>query len=161
MTQRTRIVVAVLILVLAAAAILGIDALRRRGAASAVVAGSIPIYLDGRLMASFVPGDLERLPKASFVEAAEGVLQEGWLLRDVILLYVPRARLGAQMRVIVSSSSRDKSAELTWGEVDEESNKVMFDLSNRGTLKLVSLLEKLDSRNEWVQDTDRIEILSQ
>lgn len=161
MTQRTRIVVAVLILVLAAAAILSIDALRRRGAATSVVAGSIPIYLDGRLSAAFVPGDLERLPKASFVEPAEGVLQDGWLLRDVILLYVPRARLAPQTRVMVSSSSRDKSAELTWGEVDEESNKVMFDLSNRGTLKLVSLLEKLDSRDEWVQDTDRIEILSQ
>ncbi len=34
----------------------------------------------------------------------------------------------------------------------------MFDLSNRGTLKLVSVLPKLDGRNEWVQDVDRIEI---
>ena len=35
---------------------------------------------------------------------------------------------------------------------------VMFDLSGRGTLKLVSKLEKLDVRDEWVQDTDKIEI---
>ena len=34
----------------------------------------------------------------------------------------------------------------------------MFDLSNRGTLKLVSLLPKLDTRDEWIQDVDRIEI---
>ena len=37
---------------------------------------------------------------------------------------------------------------------------VLFDLSNRGTLKLVSLLEQLDTRDEWVQDVDRIEVVS-
>jgi len=36
----------------------------------------------------------------------------------------------------------------------------MFDLANRGTLKLVSVMEKLDERAEWVQDSDRIEISS-
>ncbi len=34
----------------------------------------------------------------------------------------------------------------------------MFDLSNRGTLKLVSVLPKLDTRDEWVQDVDSIEV---
>ena len=34
----------------------------------------------------------------------------------------------------------------------------MFDLSNRGNLKLVSVLDKLDARDEWVQDVDRIEV---
>ncbi len=42
--------------------------------------------------------------------------------------------------------------------MEAEQNMVMFDLSNRGTLKLVSLLEKLDTRDEWVQDVDRIEV---
>jgi hypothetical protein len=35
---------------------------------------------------------------------------------------------------------------------------VMFDLSGRGTLKLVSTLERLDVRDEWVQDVDKIEV---
>jgi hypothetical protein len=35
---------------------------------------------------------------------------------------------------------------------------VMFDLSGRGTLKLVSTLERLDVRDEWVQDVDQIEV---
>jgi len=35
----------------------------------------------------------------------------------------------------------------------------MFDLSNRGTLKLVSVLEKLDEREEWIQDAEKIEII--
>jgi hypothetical protein len=62
--------------------------------------------------------------------------------------------------VIVSSSSRDKSAQLTWAEIDDPANWVMFDLSGRGTLKLVSVLEKLDTRDEWVQDVDLIELTS-
>ena len=48
------------------------------------------------------------------------------------------------MVVVVSSSSRDKLARLTWAEVDDPANWVMFDLSGRGTLKLVSVLERLD-----------------
>jgi hypothetical protein len=35
----------------------------------------------------------------------------------------------------------------------------MFDLSGRGTLKLVSVLERLDVRDEWVQDVDQIEVI--
>ena len=61
---------------------------------------------------------------------------------------------------MVSSSSRSKSAELTWQEVDNTSNMVMFDLTNRGTLKLVSKMEKLSTRDQWVQDSDKIEIFS-
>jgi hypothetical protein len=38
---------------------------------------------------------------------------------------------------------------------------VLFDLSGRGTLKLVSKLEGLDTRDTWVQDVDRIEVLIQ
>ena len=35
---------------------------------------------------------------------------------------------------------------------------VMFDLSGRGTLKLVSMLDGFDTRDDWIQDVDRIEI---
>jgi hypothetical protein len=35
---------------------------------------------------------------------------------------------------------------------------ILFDISGRGTLKLVSLLDRLDTRDEWVQDSDKIEI---
>lgn len=168
MTQRNRLLIGVLVLVLIVAALVAADALRRRLAHApaaiegepTLVAGSIPIYLDGRLVAGFQPQDLERLQKTSFVDSEEGKTQEGWLLRDVILLYVPRRQLQSEARVTVFSSSRDKSAELTWAEVDEPKNWVLFSLSNRGTLKLVSVLERLDSRDEWVQDSDRIEIVS-
>jgi len=163
MSQRTRILIAIGLLIVLTAAVLGVEALRRAAAGRAepeLAPGSIPITLDGKLVAGFVPADLERLTKVSFVEPDEGKTQDGWLLRDVILVYVDANELKAGSSIRVSSSSRDKSATLTWSEVENPANWVMFDLSNRGTLKLVSVLEQLDTRDEWVQDADRIEISS-
>jgi hypothetical protein len=123
-----------------------------------VVPGGVPIYLDGQLVGSFSPDALDQLEQVSFVEPEEEKEQKGWLLRDVILLVVDDAELQPEARITVSSSSREKSARVTWAEADDPANWVMFDLSNRGTLKLVSILESLDTRDEWVQDTDKIEI---
>ena len=161
MSRRTRILVAVVVLVVLVGAVLGIDALSRLRAASAPEApppGSIPIYLDGKLAGSITEANLESVGKVSFVDKAEGVEQSGWLLRDIILLRVARSRLKGDALIRVSSSIRNKSAEVTWAEADDPANHVMFDLSNRGTLKLVSMLERLDTRDEWVQDADRIEV---
>jgi hypothetical protein len=159
MTQRTRILIAVVILVVVAGGVLGIEALRRSSMDEPDLSpGSIPIYLDGRLVGGFTPDDLAVLEEASFVDAEEGKTQEGWLLRDVLRLHVETGKLTDDSTVTAISSSRGKSAELTWAEVDDPANAVMFDLSGRGTLKLVSVLEKLDVRDEWVQNVDRIEI---
>jgi hypothetical protein len=165
MAQSKRVLAAVLILVVIVGAVLGVDALRRGNSLMPVAEdqatptpGSVPIYEDGQLVGRFGPGDLDRLKRVSFVEAEEGKEQEGWLLRDVLLLYVEEESLKADTLITVSSSSRDKSVQLNWAEVNQPANMVMFDLSNRGTLKLASLLEKLDTRDEWVQDVDKIEI---
>jgi len=160
LTQRTRILIAFIILVAVVGAVLGLDALRRASSEPTLAPGSIPLYLDGRLVGGFTPDDPDQLKKVSFVEAEEGKKQEGWLLRDVILLHVDASRLEQDSVITVSSSSRNRSATLTWANVDDQDNMVMFDLSNRGTLKLASLLEKLDTRDEWVQDADKIEIAS-
>ncbi len=147
------------------ATVLGGEILRGRlrgspasGSEPTVVPGGVPIYLDGRLVASFTPADLEQLEKASFTEPVEGKEQDGWLLRDILLVHLKAEQLKPEAQVVVSSSSRGKTAHLTWAEVVEPANMVMFDLSNRGTLKLVSVLPNLDAREEWVQDTDRIEV---
>lgn len=167
MTQRVRVAIGVVVLLVIVGAVLGIEAWRRANAESQAVGevvltpGSVPIYLDGKLIAGFQPTDLEQLTKASFVDAEEGKTQEGWLLRDVILLHVQRKRLRATSLITVSSSSRSKSAHVTWAQADEPANWVMFDLSGRGTLKLVSVLEGLNTRDQWVQDIDKIEITSQ
>jgi hypothetical protein len=166
MPQRTRIVIGLAVLSALAIAVLGFDQLRRSSSGSGSVAGgeptlapgSIPIRLNGRLAGGFNPTDLEQLEMVSFVDAEEGKIQEGWLLRDVLLLYVDERSLDPDSVIEVRSTSRDRSAELTWAEVKDASNWVMFDLSGRGTLKLASVLERLDTRDEWVQDVDGVAI---
>lgn len=164
MSQRKRILIGMVILLVIVGVILGVDYLRYQSAstsqenASSIPPGSIPIYLKGDQLASFIPADLDHLSMTSFVEAEEGKTEEGWLLRDVMMLHVGEDDLQPNTIIVVSSSSREKSAQLTWEEVQNLDNMVMFDLASRGTLKLVSRLEKLDTRDEWVQDVDKIEI---
>jgi hypothetical protein len=168
MKRGTRILLAIVALLILAAVVLGVDWTRRRspetpvGTATPLPAGSIPIYFNGELVGGFTPADQEKLGKVSFIEAVEGKLQEGWLLRDVLLMHLPADpdQLSPDTVITVVSTSRGKSAVLNWAEVQDRANMVMFDLSNRGTLKLVSLLPKLDTRDEWVQDVDRIEVSS-
>ena len=168
MNQTARILIGVVVLVILVAVVLGIDRLQRTSDRSqdpsesepTVAAGSIPIRLDGELVGSFGPAELEVLEMVSFVEEEEGKTEEGYLLRDALLLQVDEQDLQLDTVIVVSSSSRDKSAVLTWVEVKNPANWVMFDLSSRGTLKLVSVLEKLDTRDEWVQDVDGIDISS-
>jgi hypothetical protein len=158
MTQRTRVMLAVTILVVVVGAVLGIDMVQRSQAPAEIPAGHVPIYYEGRLRGTFAPADLEGMDRVSFVEAEEGKTQDGWLLRDVLLANLRERDLKPDTIVTVSSSSRNKSAQLTWAEIADTNNWVMFDLSNRGTLKLVSVLEVLDTRDEWVQDVDSIEV---
>lgn len=162
MNQNKRIMIAVVILFVIVGVVLGVEFLQRQQAASQAPAdmppGSIPIFMNGKFVASFVPDDLTQLEIASFEDAEEGKLQEGWQLRDVILLYVKESKLEVDSQITVSSSSREKSKTLTWAEVDTQENMVMFDLSGRGTLKLVSRIPGFDIRDFWIQDVDKIEI---
>jgi hypothetical protein len=158
MSQQRRILFGILVLVLMVAAVLGVDALRRTTTEKDLAPGSIAIYRDGKLEAGFVAEDLASLEQVSFADAEEGKTQEGWMLADVLLLYIKESRLTPETPIAVISTSRQRSAELTWAEVADPANWVMFDVSGRGPLKLVSVLERLDVRDEWVQDVDRIEI---
>lgn len=123
-----------------------------------IVAGGIPIYYQGTLFAAFTPADLEGLSEASFVDPVENKPQTGWLVSEILLRFFTPEQLQPDTQIIFTSLSREKSATLTWAEVSDPAGYVMFDVSNRGTLKLVSKLEKLDERDEWVQDTEKIEV---
>ncbi len=164
MDQKKRIQLAGAILIVILGIVLGVDYLQRQQAAAQAPAdippGSIPMYVDGSFAASFIPDDLGQLPTASFVDTEEGKTQDGWLLRDVLLLYLGEDNLQDASQITVSSSSREKSKTLSWAEVENKGNNVLFDLSGRGTLKLVSTIPGFDIRDSWIQDVDKIEITS-
>ncbi len=164
MDQKKRLLIAGAILLVILGVVLGVDDLQRQNAATQAPAnmppGSIPIYVDGNFVGSFIPDDLNQLPAVSFVDAEEGKTQDGWLLRDVLLLYLGEDNLQDRSQVTVSSSSREKSKTFSWAEVEDHQNMVMFDLSGRGTLKLVSVVPGFDIRDSWIQDVDKIEITS-
>ena len=161
--DKKRILYVLLGLVAIVSVMLGVDFWQRQQAAALAPAdmppGSIPIFMDGKFVASFIPDDLAQLADASFVDAEEGKTQEGWLLRDVILLYIKESKLKDDTQITVLSSSREKAKSLAWVEVNAEDNMVMFDLSGRGTLKLVSKIPGFDLRDLWIQDVDKIEVV--
>ena len=155
------LIIGISVLVIAVTSVQRLLVAQPSGTSTPLPVGSVPIYLNGEFRGAFTPNFLDRLPTAQFTDVYEEKPQEGWPLSQVILAVVPQRQLNPQALVVVSSSSRDKSAQLTWAEVKDPANFVLFDLSNRGTLKLVSVLPQLDGRNEWVQDVDRIEIQTQ
>jgi hypothetical protein len=162
MKQKNRIIIAIIILVVIIGVVLGIDYFRRRNAASQAPVdmppGSIPIFLDGGFLASFVPEDLEGLQDASFVDSEEGKTQDGWLLKDVLLLHIDSTSLKGGTKITVSSSSREKSKTLSWETATDPQVFVMFDLANKGTIKFISNMPGFDTRDSWVQDVDKIEV---
>ncbi len=165
MNQKTRILIAFGIIIILIGVVIGLDYVRGQRIAAQIDAslepGDIPVYWNSALRAAFSPADLEPLTPASFIDAEEGKTQDGWMLKDVLLVYFRETQFSEDTIIKVISTSREKSMDLTWAEVSNTDNKVMFDLSGRGTLKLVSLLERLDVRDEWIQDVDRIEISTQ
>jgi len=120
--------------------------------------GDVAIYWNGKLDLGFSATDLEALEKVSFTDTEDQKVQEGWLLKDILLNFYKMDQFSEDTVIRVSSSSRSLSATVVWDEVMNDKNFIMFDLSGRGTLKLVSLMERLDERSEWVQDVDKIEI---
>jgi hypothetical protein len=120
--------------------------------------GEVAIYWNGKFDLGFSGEDLEGLEEVSFNDIEEQKVQQGWLLKDVLLKFYNTNLFSDDTVIRVSSSSRNLSADVIWFEIVEEKNFILFDLSGRGTLKLVSLMERLDERAEWVQDVDKIEI---
>jgi hypothetical protein len=146
------------VLLAMAGLVLGVDRIQRSRPAD-LPPGSVPIYVGERLAGAFTPDDLEGLDQVSFVDAEEGKTQEGWLLREVLVLHISEDAFQPDSTITVSSSSRKKSARVTWEQADDLGNYLLFDLSSRGTLKLVSKLKGLDTRDTWVQDVDKIEVV--
>ena len=160
MKQKFRILVALFVIIVLAGAVFAVEAWRGTKLESSLKPGDVPIYLDGKIIAGFTATDLENFQQVSFIDDEEGKTQKGWLLREILSQYVEPDQFRDNFIINIISSSREKEFNLTWAEVNDKENMVMFDLSGRGTLKLVSKLPQLDVRDEWVQDVDKIEIIT-
>lgn len=120
-------------------------------------AGETALHVDGAFVTGFTADSLANVNQHTFQDSEQGSTQQGWLLSDVLtaLLDEPLAN-GAS--VVVSSSARGSTIELTAAEINDAANNVILAVTNRGTFRLASTLEQLDERSEWVADADKIEV---
>jgi len=164
MDQKKRIAAAVVIIAALAGAILAVESFRRGGTLyRAFIPGGfssacVPVFMDAAEIGRFCEADSAKLNKFGFTDKAERKLQQGWFLRDVILLYADEKNLSPETRVTVASESRNKKADLSWRDVAERKNMIILGMSKQGRLKLVSIMKGLDYREQWVQEVDRIEV---
>lgn len=163
--RRLLIVVVVVLVLGAAAALYGVLNQNRlkNAPADSPQPGMIHLYVDNKFVANLSPADLSELPAASFKDAEEGKRQEGWWLRDIIRFYVEEDSLSGSSEITVigvrQKSGETKSAVMTWKETLDPDANVMFDLAGDGqSVKLASTLERLDTRDEWIQGVNRIDI---
>ena len=164
-TKRILIVVGVILAMAAGAAIYGavMQNQMRNASSDTPQPNMIHLYVDGSFVANVSPTDLGKLPGASFTDAEEGKLQEGWWLKDVIWLYVDEDRLAADSEVEVAgirgTTGETKQKALTWQQVSEPANHVIFDLTGDGqSVKLVSAIAGFDTRDAWIQGVSRIDV---
>jgi len=164
MDSKKRIILAVVILIAVTAVILVIDSFQRGGTlyryfTTGEFSGNcVPIYAGTVERARFCSSDAEKLTSFSFTDKSEQKLQQGWFLCDIIKLYLKDNELGPKTTVTVESTARKKKAELRWKDLADRSKMVILAVSRQGTLKLVSTMEGLDSREQWIQEVDRIEV---
>lgn len=165
MSQKTRII-AILGIIIVIAVALGVQGWLQ-GRSSAISAepepGRIHVYVDDRFAANVEPSEIGAIPTASFVDAEKGKTQEGPRVKDVILLYVDEGKFQDDSTIIVkgvqASEGEAKEATLTWSQVASIDNNVLFDFSASGdSIKLVSTLPGLDTRDAWVQGVQRIDV---
>jgi hypothetical protein len=120
----------------------------------------IHLYVDGTFVANVSPADMKNLPAASFKDKEQGKEQSGWWLRDVIRLYVKESQLSPQSKITVTGTRQGtKTATVTWAEALDPANNLTFDLAGDGqSVKLASTLDRLSTRDSWVQGVTQIDI---
>jgi hypothetical protein len=164
MSQRTRILIVVGALVILAVilAVVGFASQSQTAQAPAATPqpGMIHLYVDGAFVANVSPADMKNLPAASFKDKEQGKEQGGWWLRDVIRLYVKESQLSPQSKITVTGTRQGtKTATVTWAEALDPTNNLAFDLAGDGqSVKLASTLDRLSTRDSWVQGVTQIDI---
>ena len=166
MSQKTRILIVVVVLVLVAVGLAAVGLASQNQAAQVPAStpqpGMIHLYVDGAFVANVTPADLKTLPAASFVDKEQGKTQSGYWLRDVIRVYVKETQLSPQSQITVTGvrqGTQNKSAIITWAETLDPANNILFAPSNDGqSVKLASTMDRLSTRDSWIQGITEINV---
>ena len=163
--QRTIVVVVALVAIGIALAVLGYVRSQRQASSQTPEEGMIHIYVDGTFAANVSPATVSDLPTYSFQDAEQGKTQEGPSLEDVLSAHIAKRSLGAGTTVTVngvrSQGSEPKETTVTWEQIVDPESHLILDVAGSGdSLKLVSTLPGLDTRDTWVQGVQRIDIQS-
>ncbi len=171
MSQKARvfIVVGALLLVAVLLAVYGLVQSGQGQAARAPAATPQPslihLYMNGAFAANVSPDDMKKLPAASFTDKEQGKPQGGWWLRDIIRLYVKESQLSPTAKITITGlrkGTEKKSATITWAETLDPANNLAFDLAGDGqSVKLVSTLDRLSTRDQWIQGVQQIDVQTQ
>ena len=127
------------------------------GGEQQATAGETALHVDGAFVTGFTADSLADVNQHTFQDSEQGGNQNGWLLSDVLATLLDKPLADGTI-VVVSSSARGSSIELTAAEINDAANNVILAITNRGTFRLASTLEQLDERSEWVADVDKIEV---
>jgi hypothetical protein len=166
MSQKFRILIVVGVLVLIAVVLAVVGSISQSQVAQVPATTPQPdmihLYVDGAFVANLVPTEMGKLPAGSFVDKEQNKTQSGYWLRDVIRLYVKETSLSATSQITmtgVRQGTEKKSATLTWAETLEPNNNVLFSPSNDGTsVKIAASMDKLATRNDWIQGLTQIDV---
>jgi hypothetical protein len=166
MSQTVRILIVVAVLAIIAIIFAVVGAVSQSQVAQMPVTtpqpGMVQLYVDGKFVANLLPTETQKLPAGSFVDKEQSKTQSGQWLRDVIRLYVKETSLSASSLVIITGvrqGTEKKSATLTWAEVLDPANNILYSPSNDGTsVKIAATMDKLSTRNDWVQGLTQIDV---
>ena len=166
MSQKMRILIVVGVLALVGVVLAAYGILAQRSTTSAPATtpqpGMIHVYVDGVFTANVSPADMKPLPAAAFKDTEEGKDQEGWWLRDVIKLYVKESKLTPAAQITLTGlrqGAEKKSATVTWAQALDPANNLAFDLAGDGqSVKLVSTMPGLNTRDQWIQGVAQIDV---
>jgi hypothetical protein len=165
MSQKARalIVVGVLVLIGAVLAVMGVVGQNQTAQApkGTPAAGMVHLYVDGAFAANVAPADLQKLPAGSFVDKEQGKSQGGWWLRDVVRVYVKESTLSPNSKIVVTGvrqGTEKKASTLTWAQVLDPANNILFNQANDGSVKIAGTMEGLATRDAWVQGLSQIDV---
>lgn len=116
----------------------------------------IDIWMEDKRIGKVCMDEIEELPTVSFEDTlGSGAVDEGPLLKDVILLAVNESLLSNSTNIQIESGLTLEERTLPWGEIANISNSFILDFTNRGTTKFTS---PETQKKDRVRDVTDVEI---